>query len=473
MSAVPTNKTERLAALPSEWPDDLLPAIQQQVAASHCTVVVLDDDPTGTQTVHDIPVLTTWPVELLRAELQNDLSAFYILTNSRSLSLPDAQALNHEIGHNLIVAAQQAERAFVVISRSDSTLRGHFPGETDALADALAQQFDGVVLMPFFEEGERYTIDDVHCVADDDELVPVADTPFARDAVFGFRSSNLRAWVAEKTNGRIAADAVLSISLNDIRQGGPERVLEQLATLRRGRVCVVNAASMRDLYVVTHALLRAEAQGKHFLYRTAASFVQARVGLTPQPLLDAARLNLPTAGGGLIVVGSYVPATTRQLDTLFAQTTMERVEIDVQALLNDNTAQRELARATQKVNQALRSGDDVVLVTSRQLVTDAATTERNVAIGQRVSQGLVAVVQALITRPRYIVAKGGITSSDVATKGLNVHRALVRGQILPGVPMWQLGAESRFPGIVYVVFPGNVGGSRALADLVTLLQRKA
>jgi uncharacterized protein YgbK (DUF1537 family) len=433
-------------------------------------VVVLDDDPTGTQTMHDVPVLTTWPVDLLRAELANNLPAFYILTNSRSRSLPDAQALNREIGRNLILAAQQACRSFVVISRSDSTLRGHFPGETDALAGALDQQFDGVVLIPFFKEGERYTIDDVHYVADDDQLVSVADTPFARDAVFGFRSSNLRVWVAEKTGGRVAADDVLSISIQDIREGGPLRVVEQFTTLDQGRVCIVNAASMRDVYVVTHALLQAEAQGKQFLYRTAASFVQARAGLNPQPLLDPATLDLPTAGGGLIVVGSHVPATTRQLETLFAQTTLQHVVIDVEMLLSNSTAQRELARATQAVNQALGSGD-VVLATSRQLITDAAP-ERNVAIGQRVSQSLVAVVQALAMRPRYIVAKGGITSSDVATQGLAVERAMVRGQILPGVPVWQLGAESRFPGLVYVVFPGNVGGPHALADLIALLQRK-
>jgi uncharacterized protein YgbK (DUF1537 family) len=79
---------------------------------------------------------------------------------------------------------------------------------------------------------------------------------------------------------------------------------------------------------------------------------------------------------------------------------------------------------------------------------------------------LISIVRGLQVRPRFLIAKGGITSSDVATRGLGVRRALVRGQILPGVPVWRLGAEARFPGLDYVVFPGNVGGDTALADAV-------
>ena len=124
-------KDEFLAGLPPEWPVDLLPQIQAQLKASPRKVVVLDDDPTGTQTVHDIPVLTEWPVPLLERELQNNLPAFYLLTNSRSLPLAEARALNAEIGRNLVQAARQTGRDFVVVSRSDSTLRGHFPGEIE------------------------------------------------------------------------------------------------------------------------------------------------------------------------------------------------------------------------------------------------------------------------------------------------------------------------------------------------------
>jgi hypothetical protein len=71
---------------------------QEKIRASKAKVVVLDDDPTGTQTVHDVPALTEWSEEILRIELENDGPGFYLLTNSRSLPLPHAQSMNREIG---------------------------------------------------------------------------------------------------------------------------------------------------------------------------------------------------------------------------------------------------------------------------------------------------------------------------------------------------------------------------------------
>lgn len=456
-------RAELFAALPPEWPENLLPAIRQ---ALH-KVVVLDDDPTGTQTVHGVPVLTGWPVEALRAELANDLAAFYILTNSRSLPPAQAQALNAEIGRNLQQAAQQAGREFTVVSRSDSTLRGHFPGEVAALAQALGGGFHAWLLIPFFLEGGRYTIEDVHYVAEGDQLVPAGETEFARDAAFGYRASNLREWVEEKTGGHIPASAVASISLADIRLGGPERVAGRLRSLPQGSVCVVNAASYRDLQVLTQGLLAAEAQGLRFLCRSAASFVPVRAGLAPHALLTAGDLNLPAQGGGLIVVGSYVPRTSSQLTFLLNQANVLPVEVGVEDLLAGPAGAVE--RAARQAGQALSRGEDVVIYTSRRLVT-GGDAEQSLAIGRRVSEGLVAIVQAIAARPRYLLAKGGITSSDLATYGLGVRRALVLGQILPGVPVWQLGPESRHPGLPYIVFPGNVGDSQALATVVAALR---
>lgn len=464
------NKTTLFATLPPEWPDDLLPAIQVQVAASQRKIVVLDDDPTGTQTVHDIPVLTEWSVELLRTELLNDDPVFYILTNSRSMPLPAAQALNREIGHNLMVASAQSGRAFVVVSRSDSTLRGHYPGETDALAAAIETQVDATLIIPFFLEGGRYTINDIHYVAEGEQLVPAAETPFARDAAFGYQHSNLCEWVAEKTGGRIPAEAVATISLDDIRLGGPGRVAEKLMTLTQGTACIINAVSMRDIQVFVVGLLQAEAQGKKFLYRTAASFVQVRAGLAARPLLTPADLALPQTGGGLVVVGSYVPKTTGQLAELLALPDVVSCELRVASLLDAATRQTEIERAAQVIDQALQQGQDVVVYTSRDLVT-GQNAEHSLSIGQQVSDSLVALVHALKTQPRYLLAKGGITSSDVATKGLGVRRALVLGQILPGVPLWRTGAESLYPGLAYIVFPGNVGDAQALARVVTTLRR--
>ncbi len=473
----PVSKTETLAGLPPEYPaEDLRAQIRARVDAGRRALVVLDDDPTGTQTVHDVPVLTTWAVDALAAELAGDNNVFYILTNSRSLPAAEAAALNRQIGQNLSAAAARTGRAFAVVSRSDSTLRGHFPGEVTALTEGLGQTFDGRLIVPFFLEGGRYTIDDVHWVAEGDQLIPAAQTPYARDASFGYTHSNLKEWVAEKSGGTVAAADVVSISIDDLRVGGPKAVSARLRTLQGGQPCVVNAASYRDVEVFVLGLLGAEEAAdsasedgaeKRFIYRTAASFVQVRAGIPARPLLTAADLDTEGGHGALFVVGSYVPKTTAQLNALLSRPEITALEVDVDRLLADRsgTVQSIVAAA----NQSL--GDDAITViyTSRKYV-GASGGESDLSIGQQVSAGLTDIVRQINVRPRYLVAKGGITSSDVATRGLNVHRAVVAGQILPGVPVWQIGAESRHPGMAYIVFPGNVGGDDALIEVMMRLK---
>ena len=472
MKSKAINKKDLFRDLPPEWPEDLLPLIREQVGATRRKVAVLDDDPTGTQTVHNTPVLTDWSVEALQAELLSELPAFYILTNSRSLTLSAAQALNAEIGRNLIEAGKRVSRDFVVVSRSDSTLRGHFPGEVEALAHGLGKDFNGWIIIPFFLEGGRYTIGDTHYVEEGEWLIPAAETEFARDSVFGYRSSNLRDWVEEKTGGRISSEDVLSISVEDLRMEGPPGITERLSSLRRSKICVVNAAGYRDVEVFVKGLLDTEAQGRRFLYRSAASFVRVRAGISPRPLLSSADLDLPNQGGGLTLVGSYVPKTTRQLQKLLALPHMEGIEMDVEELLNGDRSSAEIDRVLRTAESLLQSEKDVVIYTSRRLMT-AGHAEGDLSIGSRVSDALITTLQRISAKLRYLIAKGGITASDVATKGLNVRRALVLGQILPGVPVWRLGTESRHAGIPYVVFPGNVGGDEALAETVQALRPPA
>lgn len=465
MPSQPSRVSELTQILPPEWPEPLLPEIRAQLAAGDRTLVVLDDDPTGTQTVHDVVVLTEWTVEALSRELARREPAFFVLTNSRSLPLQGAQALNAEIGRNLREASHFAGRDLAVVSRSDSTLRGHFPGEVDALANALGQSFDASLIIPFFLEGGRFTIGNTHYVAEGDQLVPAAETPFARDAVFGYRSSDLRDWVEEKTHGRVRAADVHSVTIQQIRSGGPHAVTDALRDLGTGDVCVVNAASMRDMEVFVSGLLQVESSGKRFLYRTAASFVQVRAGISPRPLLTAEELGLPKQGGGLFVIGSYVPKTTAQVEELLARTAITPYELDVTTLLDTRTRHDAIAGAVDVIDAAAAKGEDVALYTSRELVT-AENAEESLRIGQILSESLVAVVRGLSARPRYLVAKGGITSSDIATRALNIRRAQVMGQVLPGVPVWQAGAESLYPGLAYVVFPGNVGDKDALVKVM-------
>jgi uncharacterized protein YgbK (DUF1537 family) len=451
-----------LSGLPPE-PESVLGEIQARVSASHRKVVVLDDDPTGTQSVHGVSILNEWSVPILQAELKLDPPAFYILTNSRSLKSEAAQRLNREIGANLKIAAQQTGREFVVISRSDSTLRGYYPAETDALSEGLEARFDGVIIAPYFGEGGRYTINDIHYVVSGGKALPAGETEFARDPVFGYSASNLHFWVQEKTMGKIPADKVATLSVQEIRTGD---ILSKLLRLRDGQVCIVNAVCDADIERVALGLLDAEERGKRYLYRTASSFVRVRAGIAPRPLLTSTEMYTGTKSGGLVVVGSFVPKTNAQLAVLRKRFAFNEIEVNVNTLLDNSQRTLVVSNAQKMVNQSVSAGRDVLLFTSRTLVI-GASAQASLEIEDIVSESLVSCVRGLRTRPRYLVAKGGSTSSNVATKGLDVRKALVLGQIIPGVPVWQLGAESRFPGMLYVVFHGNVGDENALADAVS------
>ncbi len=460
-----------LNTLPPEWSFDLLPAIREEIRSSRYKIVILDDDPTGTQTACDLPVLTTWSEQDLHGELMGEYPAFFILTNSRSLPEEKACSLAREIGTNLRRASEATGARVVLISRSDSTLRGHFPAEVDAMAEAMGKERLPYLILPFFLEGGRYTIGDIHYVQEKDQLIPAALTPFAKDAAFGFTHSNLKDWVEEKTSGHIPAISVVSVSIEDIRLGGPHRVAQILSGVKPGSACIVNAASYRDMEVIITALLLIERDGREFLYRTAASFVRTRTGLDHRAaLLCRDELAKDSPLGGLFVIGSYVEKTSLQVQTLLAETKIRGIEVEVTALLDPARKKAEITRVAIMASAFLALGIDTAIFTSRKLIV-GEIAEASLNIGQTVSDSLIAIVQAISVEPRYLIAKGGITSSDIATKGLGVRRAMVIGQALPGVPVWRLGPETRNPGMAYIIFPGNVGEADALACLQKNLAR--
>ncbi|KAL8239684.1 hypothetical protein R6Q59_016251 [Mikania micrantha] len=463
------NKTSALETLPSEWALDSLDDIRR-LDNNLKTLVVLDDDPTGTQTVHDVDVLTEWNVESLVELLRSRPKCFFILTNSRALSSDKASALITDICQNLCTAAKSVgNNDYTVVLRGDSTLRGHFPEEPDAAVSVLGEM-DAWIICPFFLQGGRFTIDDVHYVADSDRLIPAGDTEFAKDASFGYKSSNLREWVEEKTRGRIPAGSVSSVSIQLLRIGGPKAVCEHLCSLQKGSTCIVNAASDRDMAVFAAGMVQAELKGKRFLCRTAASFVSARMGIiSKEPLLPKDLGISKGKSGGLIVVGSYVPKTTKQVEELKLQCNhnLRTIEVSVENLAMKAAKEREeeISHAAELADAYLRTCSDTLVMSSRELIT-GKTPNESLDINFKVSSGLVEIVRRIETTPRYILAKGGITSSDIATKALEAKRAKIVGQALAGVPLWQLGPESKYPGVPYIVFPGNVGDSKALAEVV-------
>ncbi|MER6066609.1 four-carbon acid sugar kinase family protein [Streptomyces sp. NPDC001792] len=439
-------------------------------------LVVLDDDPTGTQTVADVPVLTSWTVDDLRWALRQDSSAFFVLTNTRSLSPEDAAARNREVVRALQEASEAEGTGYVLASRGDSTLRGHFPLETDVLAEELTELGigtpDGIVLVPAYIEAGRLTVGSRHWMRTTDGLLPVGESEFARDATFGYRSSSLPEWVEEKTDGRVPADEVLRITLDDLRGGGPEHTARMLSSLRDGRTAVVDAVCDDDLRVLALALAEAEEKGSRLLYRVGPSFVRARAGQSGRPPLTPTELHRLRGDSphGLIAVGSHVSLTTRQLDRLRERGGITEFELDVALLLDEERRDAHITEVAAAAAAALESSDAVIR-TSRTLVT-GADADDSLAISRRVSAALVKAVRRVneARRPAFVIAKGGITSSDTATHGLRIRRAWARGTLLPGiVSLWEP-VDGPAAGIPYIVFAGNVGSDDALADTLDLLR---
>ncbi|MGB6607002.1 MAG: four-carbon acid sugar kinase family protein, partial [Atribacterota bacterium] len=395
-------------------------------------IIVLDDDPTGIQTVHSIPVYTSWDFSTLRQIMEDKHKLIYILTNSRALTSVETQRLHKQLARDLKLVALEEGKKFLLISRSDSTLRGHYPLENKTIYNELTkdEKIDGEIIIPFFLEGGRFTFNDIHYIKEGDVLVPIGQTEFARDSVFGYKSSNLKEWIEEKTAGQYPAGKVISISLNMLRAKDIKGVLHKLLEIKNFNKVIVNALEYTDLKVFLIALSESINRGKNYLFRTAASFVQVIGGINPKPLLTKETLypkgkpSMP----GLIIIGSYVQKTTRQMKKLAELSNLIWVEWDVSQAKTQECLRAEVDRVASEVKKGFNFEKDVCIYTSREYYRSNSQDQNNdkdLIFSSRISNGLVKVIQALKIRPGFLVAKGGITSSDIGVKGLNVRRAMV------------------------------------------------
>ena len=449
--------------------------LAQEISASRDVWVILDDDPTGTQTVHGISVYTDWSAANIADGLRGGQKVFYLLTNSRAMSQKESAAVHREIAEHVLRATAETGVHALLVSRSDSTLRGHYPLETETLRRALeasGERIDGEILCPFFKEGGRFTLHGIHYVREGAQLIPAAQTEFARDATFGYTNSYLPAYMQEKSGGRITAEQVVRITIDELRRqdyGAIEAKLEQVRDF--GKVCV-DAADYCDVKVFAVALYRAMARGKRFLFRSAAGLVKVVGGIPDRPLLRRREM-IPgdVAAGGIVVVGSHTHKTTAQLERLLTLPDTEAIPFNSDAVLDGEEAlEREVRRCLAAEEQAIRSGKTAVCYTCRRLLQiEGDTREEALRRSVRISEAVQQLVGGLTVRPAFVVAKGGITSSTVATQALNIRKALVLGQIRPGIPVWRADAGSKFPEIPYVVFPGNVGETDTLREAVEIL----
>ncbi|MEH1842073.1 MAG: four-carbon acid sugar kinase family protein [Nostoc sp.] len=423
-------------------------------------IIVLDDDPTGSQTVHSCLLLMHWDVDTLRIGLQDDSPIFFVLTNTRSLTPESAASVTKEVCHNLKIALNaEGIEDFLIVSRSDSTLRGHYPIETDAIAQELGP-FDAHFLVPAFFEGGRITRDSVHYLIIDGVPTPVHETEFARDSVFSYHHSYLPKYVEEKTQGQISAEAVERFLLADIRAGSLERLLQ----LSGNKCAVVDGETKDDLNRFAVDILAAASQGKRFLFRSAASILTALAALPPQPIAAENMGQYVRQGKpGAVIVGSHVKKTTQQLEALLQVEGTVGIEVDVARLLDDaNQSAPLLTEIQESTRAAHEAGKTPVVYTSRQELNFKDVKTR-LEFGEKVSSLLMDIVRGLPSDIGFLISKGGITSNDILSTGLALTSARLLGQILAGCSMVLTPSDHpQFPDLPVVLFPGNVGDADAL-----------
>jgi uncharacterized protein YgbK (DUF1537 family) len=441
-------------------------------------VIVLDDDPTGSQTVHSAPLLLRWDAGTLRRGLQHPSPLLFVLANTRALEPAQARARIREICSTLKPLLEEAQAAgeldrWLIVSRGDSTLRGHFPVEVDAIAAELGP-FDATLLAPAFLPGGRTTRGGVHYLHGE----PVHTTAFARDRLFGFRSSDLAEWVEEKTAGRIAAAAVERIALADL-EGPPETLRARLVDLHDQQVVAVDAEQPAQLDALGAAIWAvsdpASARPRRLLLQSAASLINGLVPLPPQPL-DAAGLaglrRRDPSGAPLpvlVMVGSHVPLADQQLEQLLQEPGCRGLELPVATLARvlEGPLPGELLASLEQswlaeLRQLLAQGLTPVLFTSRGELSFASAQERR-RFGLELAALMARLAAALAPELGLIISKGGITTHTLLADGLDQASVELQGQLLPGLSLVLAGD------LPVITFPGNLGDEGTLRLAFTLL----
>jgi uncharacterized protein YgbK (DUF1537 family) len=414
--------------------------VAETLAAAVRRVVVLDDDPTGTQAATDVTVLLDVDPHALAGVLRSERSV-YLQTNSRALSEADALVLARDIRDAVGEAAHLLGVEIDIVLRGDSTLRGHVFSESRVFMDD-----DSVLLfVPAFPEGGRVTRGGLHLVIGPTE-VPVGETEFAHDPVFGFRSSRLADFVRERTGVE-----AISLTLDEVRTGGIRPVLLAAAA---GSIVVADAENADDIRALA-AAVRDTWRDRAVVVRAAASLAAELAGVAssaPAPP-DALR----TDGPLLVVCGSHTELARAQVAAL-VDLVGPPTQIDTLRALDD--PEMEGRRAAAEEAARIRSRAVRFLTTER----DRSPEHGTLAHGAAVMRALAEAARVLAASSTVVVTKGGITAAEVIRTSLGARTARVLGQVEPGVSI--VDAETRSGLVRCLVVPGNMGGTSILADAV-------
>jgi len=423
--------------------------------------VVLDDDPTGVQTLAGIRVLLAWDGARIRAAL-GGRRAVHLITNTRALPSARVQPLVEAAARAALAGVPEAR----LVLRGDSTLRAHVREEYLGVRQVIAPAaWPPLLLVPALPAAGRVTAGGIHYFERDGVRTPLHETEYARDGVFAYTSARLLDWAEERSGGLFAARAGRELPLAVLRSSGARELAAGLAALGSDdapAVLAPDAETESDLETIAAGYSAAVGRGVAVIVRCAPALVGVLAGTTAREPVP-----LPAAPDGVLVVcGSYVPLSTRQLRLLVRRYPEALVEADVIAL-SGGGAGAEIARLDREASRRLAGGGVAIVATPRERLATNVSLET----GERIAINLARVVPMVERRPSVLVAKGGITSAVTLRDGVGAQQADVLGPVAPGVSRWMARWPDGSP-LDYLVVPGNVGDDDLLVRLVAGIQRE-
>ena len=446
-------------------------------------IIIIDDDPTGSQTVNGCNLLLKWDYETLLKGLKDSSNLLFILANTRSLSKEDVKIRLKEICsalREIMNNSSFAEEDFVLISRGDSTLRGHNFVEPDIINELLGP-FDATFYIPAFIEGNRTTVNGNHFV----DNIPIHKTIFSKDKIFGFNTSNVKELIYEQSNYQLDFNNIENIFIKDfeaLETNQPSKLFMQIEKLKNNKKVIVDIMDYSQLDKFS-SIVRSLLKKKKFLFRSAASFISSlsNVKRTQKDHIYFSQLrrknNSDKAMKGLIVVGSYVELTTLQLNKVLEISLCKPIEINVFKLyeffkIGDNLNLNSLKKLIlNSIRQNLIRESIPVLYTSREIISP---TDKNDLIQFQLflSAFIAEIVSAIKNEIGYLISKGGITTNTIISEGLEADSVYLEGQILPGISLVTFNLLKQKGKLPIVTFPGNMGNQMSLVQALEILENK-
>ena len=445
-------------------------------------VIVIDDDPTGSQTVNNCLLLLKWDYSTLIKGFQSKSNLFFILANTRSLSENDAKLRLVEICNALkkVISKESYKEEFIFVSRGDSTLRGHNFLEPKIMNDCLGP-FDATFHIPAFIEGKRMTIDGDHFV----DNVPVSQTIFAKDKIFGYKTSNVKQLLFQKSKSQLKFNDIQNLKISELKVLESKEkniVFNKIRNLKENSHVIVDIENYSQLEKFSLSIKKLSKQ-KKFLFRTAASFISSISAVKDNPKepffyslirrKNREKKFLP----GFLVIGSYVELTTMQLKEFLEISDCIPIELDVFEFLRISklkSNQDQLVffknKLLAQIRSILKQENTPVLFTSRKEVSLAKNDEQ-VNFYNSLAHFISELVSDLKNEIGYLVSKGGITSNVILSNGFKANYVYLQGQIITGVSLvtFKLENDENLP---IVTFPGNIGNQDSLVKVWRILENK-